>query len=117
MNQANTEANNNTNKKQQVRIFTPEEFMTARGLKDTNRDLHHLVVYPLMQNLNGKKYWKSRDCKVCKDSGICKLACKYCFTCGLSAACFSQDDGKDCFLSHVKKIVRRNGPRAGLIGV
>jgi hypothetical protein len=94
-----------------------ELVIPERSLQDANGDLHHLVVYPLTQDSNGKKYRKSRDCKVCKDNGIRKLARKYCFTCGLSAACCSQDDGKDCFLSHVERIVRRNGPRGGLIGV
>ena len=94
-----------------------ELVIPERSLQDANGDLHHLVVYPLTQDSNGKKYRKSRDCKVCKDNRIRKLARKYCFTCGLSAACCSQDDGKDCFLSHVTRIVRRNGPRGGLIGV
>jgi len=94
-----------------------ELVIPERSLQDANGDLHHLVVYPLTQDSNGKKYRKSRDCKVCKDNRIRKLARKYCFTCGLSAACCSQDDGKDCFLSHVTRIMRRNGPRGGLIGV
>ena len=98
-------------------LGSQELVIPERSLTDANRDVHHLVLYPLMQDTNGKKYRKSRDCKMCKDNGTCKLACKYCFTCGLSAACCSQDDGKDCFLSHIERIVCRNGPRGRLNGV
>ena len=57
-----------------------------RSLTDANGDAHHQVLFPLTQSSNGKKYRKTRPCKLCHENDVKKLVGFYCYTCGLSAA-------------------------------
>ena len=89
----------------------------VRSLTDANGDAHHQVLFPLTQSSNGKKYRKTRPCKLCHENNEKKLVGFYCFTCGLSAAycCPSTfQDGRDCFLKHVERIPRRNEARVAV---
>jgi hypothetical protein len=89
----------------------------TRSLTDANGEVHHQVLFPLMQSSSGKKYWKIRSCKLCHENDVKKLVGFYCFTCGLLAAyCCpsSYQDGRDCFLKHVDRIPCQNESRVGV---
>jgi hypothetical protein len=89
----------------------------TRSLTDANGEAHHQVQFPLTQSSCGKKYRKTRPCKLCHEYDVKTLVGFYCFTCGLSAAyCCpsSYQDGRDCFLKHVERIPRRNESRVGV---
>jgi hypothetical protein len=97
---------------QEQQIFIP-----THSLADANGEVHHQVLFPLTQSSSGKKYWKTRPCKLCHENDVMKLVGFYCFTCGLSAAycCPSScQDGRDCFLKHIENIPRQNESWVGV---
>ena len=51
----------------------------THSLADANGEVHHQVLFPLTQSSSGKKYWKTRPCKLCHEYDVKKLVGFYCF--------------------------------------